>query len=58
MDHAPVIEGRCVMINSAFLCVPDLVEKILALQPGESLYDHGVQVASFVDASASDAKEN
>ena len=57
MDHAPVIEGLCVMINSAFLCVPDLVEKILALQPGESLYDHGVQVASCVDASASDAKE-
>ncbi|HCE86023.1 MAG TPA: glucose-1-phosphate thymidylyltransferase [Bacteroidetes bacterium] len=57
MDHAPVIEGLCVMINSAFLCVPDLVEKILALNPGESLYDHGVQVASCVDASASDAKE-
>lgn len=57
MDHAPVIEGLCVMINSAFLCVPDMVEKIQALNPGESLYDHGVQVASCVDASASDAKE-
>ena len=57
MDRPPVIEGRCVMINSAFLCVPDLVERILALNPGESLYDYGVQVASFVDASASDAKE-
>ena len=58
MDRPPVIEGRCIMINSAFLCVPDLVERILALNPGESLYDYGVQVASFVDASASDAKEN
>ena len=57
MDRPPVIEGRCIMINSAFLCVPDLVERILALNPGESLYDNGVQVASFVDASASDAKE-
>lgn len=57
MDRPPVIEGRCIMINSAFLCVPDLVERILALNPGESLYDYGVQVASFVDASASDAKE-
>ncbi|MGB0457713.1 MAG: putative sugar nucleotidyl transferase [Chitinophagales bacterium] len=57
MDRPPVIEGRCIMINSAFLCVPDLVERILALNPGESLYDYGVQVASCVDASASDAKE-
>ena len=57
MDRTPVVEGLCVIINSAFLCVPDLVEKILALNPGESLYDHGVQVASCVDASASDTKE-
>ena len=57
MDRPPVIKGRCIIINSAFLCVPDLVERILALNPGESLYDYGVQVASCVDASASDAKE-
>ena len=49
-------DGLCVMINSAFLCVPDLVEKFLALNQ-ESLYDHGVQVASCVDTSAADAKE-
>ncbi|HAB89693.1 MAG TPA: glucose-1-phosphate thymidylyltransferase, partial [Bacteroidetes bacterium] len=31
MELTPALEGICVMINSAFLCVPDLVEKILQL---------------------------
>ena len=30
MEQTPTLDGVCVMINSAFLCVPDLVENSLA----------------------------